>query len=301
MRVIRPLTINDTTLSSSTVAEPDTGEIVWVASTRLTGDRRISTVTHRVYEVVATTSTTDDPVEGVNATPPSWVDVGPTNKWAMFDTVNSTTTKEATSLVIETEMGRITNSIAGFAVSASTVNITVTDTTEGEVFNRDLNMTDNSQVGGWYDYYSAPIIRATSFVVLDLPAYPLATVKITAEAASVEFGNLVIGNSVTLGTMLAGTSLQLLDYSRKVVDDFGNTTVQKGRSSKLVNFNLSIPYALTDYVFNTFGSLQGFPSAWIGDGGDGDPTLVFGYYKDYRNNLTTRNITDATVTVEGLV
>ena len=81
MRVLPPIVVTDATFTSSTIAEPDTGEIVWAAGTYATGVQRISIVTHRVYEVVATTSTTADPVVGVLAVPPSWVDVGPTNKF----------------------------------------------------------------------------------------------------------------------------------------------------------------------------------------------------------------------------
>jgi hypothetical protein len=300
MRVVRPITINDTILTSSTIPEPDTGETVWVSYTSAIGDRRISTVTHRIYEAVVVS--TDDPVDGVNANPPTWVNVAPTNKFAMFDLVNSTQSSETTSLVVEVDTGVITNSIAGFSIDgASAINIEMDDPVSGVVFDRDIDMNDNTEVGGWWDYFFAPIIRATSFVILDMPIFPDATIKMTVTGTTIGFGSLVVGNQITLGISNFGTSLELFDFSRKEVDEFGNTVVNQGRTSKLVNFNVTIPFSRTGYVFDQLTKLTGFPSVWVGTTESDDSTLVFGYYRDFQNNISSPTITDATLTVEGLV
>lgn len=302
MRVVKPVTIGDSELTSSTIPEPDTGEIVWTAGTYNTGMRRINTTTHRVYEVVATPSTTDDPVVGVDKNPATWVDVGPTNKWAMFDTVNSTQSSEATQLVVVIDAGQITNSIAGFGIEdATAINVTMNDPTAGEVYNTDVDMTDNSEVTDWYYYYFSPIIRASRFALLDLPAYPNATITMTVDGTNIEFGNLVLGNQLPLGVANYGSSVQLLDFSRKETDTFGNIVVTEGRTSKLVNFDVTIAKDKVNYVFDTISSITTIPAVWVGDDGSNDPTLVFGYYRDYQNNISSPTITDATITVEGLV
>ena len=69
MILIKPISIENGALTGSTVPEPDAGETVWTAGTYNKGDRRISTVTHRVYEVVADPTTHEDPVNGVNSNP----------------------------------------------------------------------------------------------------------------------------------------------------------------------------------------------------------------------------------------
>lgn len=302
MRVIKPVTIDDTILASSTIPEPDTGETVWTPGTRLLNEQFISTVTHRVYQVVADPSTTDDPVDGVNANPPTWVNVAPTNKFAMFDNVNSTQSLETTSLIVEIDTGLITNSIAGIAIDgASTINVTMTDPTAGEVFNRDISMINNSQVGGWYDYFFAPIINITSFVVLDLPVFPAATIKLTVTGATIEFGSLIVGSQVTLGVSNFGTSLQLLDFSRKETDTFGNTVVVQGRTSKLVNFDVTVQRSLVGYVINQLNGLTTTPSVYVGTTESDDSTLVFGYFRDVNINISSPTITDMTLVVEGLV
>lgn len=302
MRVIRPVDITDAILTSSTIPEPDTGEIVWTPGTRLLGERFISTVTHRIYEVVADPSTTDDPVDGVNANPPTWVNAAPTNRFAMFDNVNSTQSNETTSLVVEIDTGIVTNSVAGFAIDgASTINVTMTDPVDGIVFTRDISMVDNSEVGGWYDYFFAPIINITKFVILDMPPFPNATIKVTVTGATIDFGSLIVGSQITLGISNFGTSIGLVDFSRTETDSFGNRIVDPGRTSDLVDFDVTVPKNRVGYVRDQIKKLTGIPSVWVGTDEFDDATLVFGYYRDLQINISTPSITDMTVVIEGLV
>lgn len=302
MIVVKPVEVTDSILTSSTIPEPDTGETVWTPGTYTLGTRRISTTTHRIYEVVADPDTTDDPVVGVNANPPTWVDVAPTNKWAMFDTVNSTRSEETTQLIVEITAGQVVNSIAGFSIrEVNDINITVTDPIDGIVYNTDVDMNDNSEVADWYYYFFSPIVKRSNFALLDLPAYPNATIKMTADGNDIKFGTLVVGNQFNLGAANYGTSVQLLDFSRKETDDFGNIVVTPRRNSKLVDFDVTIAKDRVNFVFNFISTITTIPAVWIGDDGSNDPTLVFGYYRDYQNNISSPTITDATIQVEGLV
>ncbi len=299
MKVIKPVSISEGMITSSTIAEPDAGESVWTPYTAAIGDRRINTTTHRVYECAV--ATTDDPTVGVTKTPKSWVDVGPTNKFAMFDLVNSTTSNEQGDLTLKIEPAQALTSIAGFSVLGVS-DVVVNMTSAGNnVYTKTISLNDYSSVDSFWHYFFTPVIRSESFVINDLPQYPSGVLDIDFKGSNVAVGNLVVGNQIEVGSMAAGTSLQLLDYSRKETDSFGNTIVQKGRTSKLVNFNMAVAYNLSSYVFNQVAELTGTPSVWFGDAGSDDPTLVFGYYRDLNINLTTNNIVDATITVEGLV
>lgn len=304
MKVIRPITITDSNFTSSTVPEPDAsvGEIEWTVGTYTLGTQRIESATHRVYEVVADPSTSDQPSVGVNANPPTWIEVAPTNKWAMFDNVNSTKTEDGTQLIVELTAGVVANSIAGFAIEgANAINVTVTDPIDGIVYNNDVDMNDNSEVADWYYYFFSPIVNRQRFALLDLPAYPAATIKITVDGNDLKFGSLIVGNTLSLGIANYGTSLQLLDFSRKETDDFGNITVVEGRNSKLVSYDVTVPTDKVSYVFNTLSTLTTIPAVWLGTDEVNDATLVFGYYRDHQINIATPSISDATIQIEGLV
>jgi len=304
MRVIKPVQVNDVNLISSTIAEPDTGrgEVAWSAGTYDTGDRVIKVSTHKLYECVADPSTTDDPEVGVLKTVPTWVIVSPTNKFAMFDTVISTQSFGDDELIFEFESTSITNSIAGFNIqNATSINVTVTDQIEGVVYDVDIPMIDNSDVADWYSYYFSPIIRIKRFFKLDLPAYRGATIKITIVGTDLKVGDFIFGSQIVLGQANYGSSVQLLDFSQVTEDDFGNIKVTDGRKARLVNFDLTIQRSKVNYVFNTLTELTTVPSAWIGDDETDDPTLVFGYYRNFQNNISTPTITDATIEIRGIV
>lgn len=303
MRVVRPIVVTDAKFTSSSIPEPDAsvGEVEWIAGSFNTGDQRIKSSTHRVYEVTAIPSTTDDPEVGVLADPPTWVNVAPTNKWALFDNLNSTKSRISTQLITEVTPAGIVNSVAGFSIEGvGAINVTMTDPSAGVVYDNDLDLVDNSQVADWYYYYFSPIERASEFALLDLPTYPSATVKVTFDGGDIGVGSLIFGSVIVLGVANYGTSVQLLDFSKKELDDFGNIVITPGRTSKLVSFDVTIAKEKVNYVFNQLSLLTTIPSVWVGDDGTNDPTLVFGYYRDYQNNISTPTITDATITVEGL-
>lgn len=299
MRVVKPITMTDAILTS-TIAEPDTGETVWTAGTYNVGDERIKLSTHRIYR--ATTTTTDDPEVGVLADPPTWTNIGPTNKYAMFDSVNGTQSTATTTLDVDIEPGVIVTSVSGFNISASTIDITMTDPTDGVVYSESLDMFDNTDIIDYWEYFFLPIVNKTEFVLTGLPSYPLATTSVDFGATgTINVGTLVLGRELNLGIALYGGSLKLLDFSKKTQDEFGNFVVTQGRTSKLVEFDVAIEKVKTKYVFNALSLLTTVPAVWIGSDDVDDESLVFGYYRDSQINISNPTYNDCTITVEGLV
>lgn len=303
MRVVKPVAINDDMLTSN-IPEPDAsvGEVLWTAGTYNTGDRRILTSTHTIYQVVADPSTTDAPDVGAAKTVPTWVAVGPTNKWAMFDQVNDTKSTAASPIEIDIETGALTNSLAVFNLNGSSdVTVTMTDPVAGVVYTNNIDMIDNSDVVDYYEYFFSPIINKTEFVLLDLPAYKNATISvIIAGDAAISLGTLIVGAQITLGVALYGTSMQLLDFSRKERNEFGNYVIVPRRTSKLVDFDVIIDKHKIGYVFNQLASLTTIPAVWVGTDVNDDSTLVYGYYKDSQINIDGPVKCTATIQIEGL-
>lgn len=300
MIVVTPNTIDDDTLTSSTIAEPDTGETEWTAGTYNLGDQVIVVSTHRVYECVVS-STTDEPTVGAAKAVPSWVDVRPTNKWAMFDNENSSKSHEDTELIVEFDIGVVADSLAGFNIAGvDEINVTVTAPIDGEIYNTDVDMNDSTQVADFWEWHFTPITKKREFVLTNLPYYSDATITVTFTGGDVEVGNFVVGSATEIGTTILGTGLGLVDYSRKEVDDFGNTVVTAGRNSKLVDFDAYVAFEDVGFVFRVLSDLTNIPTVWAGTGEVDDPTLAFGYYRDVQQNLTYRSVTDLTITVESL-
>lgn len=298
MRVVKPITVDDTTLSSTSIPEDDYPQ--WTPGAYVVGDKRIKTETHRIYECLVNTS--DDPEVGVLAVPPTWLDLGATRPWRMFDGSISSQSNDTSDIVVAFQPGRTLSSVASFNTSGVTsVNITMTDPGEGEVYNRDIELLDNSAVNDWYTYFFEPIIRSTEFLVMDLPLYGAATTTVTYTIDTEGFvGELVFGNAVDLGVANYGTSLQLLDFSRKERDEFGNYTIVRRNTSKLVNFDVTIETGQVGFVFNQLSALTTIPVVWVGTDNEEDPTIVYGYYRDSRIDISSPSISDCSIEVEGL-
>jgi hypothetical protein len=303
MRVIKPINVTPAKLTATNIPEPDTarGETQWTAGTYTTGTRRILTSTHLVYQVAADPSTTDAPDVGAAKTVPTWVIVGPTNRYAMFDDVNDTQSIKSSPLNVEITPSQVINGLAMFNVSgASTVNVKQIDPVAGIVYNRDVAMTDNSSIVDYYAYCFEPIINRTEFVLLDLQPYGQSKVVVSATGGEIKIGTLTMGTQIDLGIALYGTSLQLLDFSRKERNEFGSFVVVPRRTAKLVDFDVSVPKGRVGYVFNQLQSLTTVPAVWVGTDENDDSTLVYGYYRDSQINISGPVYCSATIQVEGL-
>lgn len=304
MRIITPTEINSSVLTSS-IPEPDTarGEVEWVAGTYQQGDRVIKSSTHKVYEVVADPSTTDDPEIGVTKAVKTWVIVGATNRYKMFDATIGYQSEADTQIEVGFNFGKVTSSLAGFNITgASDINISVDDPTDGNVYTNDISMADNSGIDGWYDYFFSPIVNITRFIVTDLPIYPSAKITVTIDGGTIGLGELIAGNTIDLGVTEYGTGWQGLDFSRKERDEFGVFSVEEGRTADLLDYDITLPKSRFGYVKNTLKSLTSMPTVWIGDETDiNDGTAVFGYYRDAQINISSPSIIDMTIQVEGLI
>ena len=121
MKVIKPVTVTDAVLISSTA--PETDYAAWAAGTAYSvGNRVIRTSTHRIYErMVAGTTATAPELDSVN-----WIDIAPTNRWAMFDGEVSTQTALASPLTVVIKPGLV-NGLALFGLAGTTLVVTVRD------------------------------------------------------------------------------------------------------------------------------------------------------------------------------
>lgn len=307
MRVIQPVDlISGAALTSSTIPEPDTaaGEVTWTAGTYNTGTQRILTTTHLIYEVVASPSTTDAPDVGAAKDVPTWIVVGYTNRYRMFDGVMGSVSNETSApLTVAVTPGRIATAVAAFNMTGvSEVTIQMTDPTEGLVYSETVNLQDNSSVVDWYQYFFSPIVTRSEFVVMDMPSYSQATISVSFDGdTSVSVGTMVMGQQLTLGVACYGTSIQLLDFSRKERDDFGNFIIVPRRTAKLVDFDIRIDKGRIGYVMRNLSALTTIPCVWVGTDESDDDTIVYGYYKNYINTIDGPVKCSATLQIEGLI
>jgi len=296
MQIIKPIDITEAVLVASNVPEDDYPP--WSSSTSyLVGDRCLRN--RRIYEALVANSNVDPAGPATN--PANWLDLGMDNRWRMFDDKVGSQTSQSGSVAVTLQPHAVINALALFNLQGSAVTVTMTDPAEGEVYRRTVSLVD-AGVSNWYDWFFAPIGRHTDLVLLDLPAYGTAQLSVTLDNAAdpAACGHLVVGTQVELGVALYGTNVGITDYSRKDVDEFGNAIVVERAYSKRAEFDLRLDTARVAAVQRLLASLRTRPVVWIGEQSY-EATIVFGFFKDFNLSISGPSISDATLTLEGLV
>lgn len=296
MQFIEPVEITTAMLISSTRAEND--YTAWSgATTYADGDRAINTTTHRIYESVQGSNTNNDPTTDDGTW---WVDVGPTNRWAMFDRTVGSITSQATPLTVVIDPG-IVNSLALLDVSASSVQVTMTEGAGGPtVYDETIDMSETAQLPDWYSYFYDPIVARSSVILTDLPPYSNGriTVAITA-GTTAECGTLALGSYVNIGELLYGVQVGIIDYSRKETDAYGVTDIVERGYAKRIDADVILSTAAIDYVTQKLAAIRATAVVWVGDSSY-DSLIVYGWVRDW--GVVMRGITksEAHLQIEGL-
>lgn len=298
MKIIRPIVVTDSVLTSSNIVEDDY-PIYNNATSYTVGTKVIVLATHKIYEALRST-TGEYPPDNTLGETPAWLDLGATNRWKMFDSKTSTfTTNPTGNIDVTLQPTAIFNSLAFFGLFGAKLTITVTDINDGVVYDKEFDLSDNTAVTSWYTYYFEPITGRSDITILDLPPYSQSDVRILIEGNNTSCGLCIIGAQKDIGVTDYGTSIGITDYSRKDTDDFGNPVITQRRFSKRADFNVTIDIPRVSDVQKTLAEYRTTPLVWIGNN-QFEETILYGYYRDFDITLSNYSIADCSITVEGL-
>lgn len=298
MRAIPPIAIDAAKLTSSTVAEPAAGETVWNAGTAyVVGDRAVRTSTHRVYErLVAGTTATAPESDTAN-----WLDVGPTLRWAMFDTLRNTATTVASPLTVVIALDQRIDSLAlvGLVGTSATITMTVGATT---VYSYTTPLTLRNTLT-WSGYYFGAFGQQKALVRFDLPPYASAVLTITITGTTVACGGVVLGTAVDIGKVQYSPVSGALNFSRIDRDVFGNAVLIQRRSVPRTDQTLLADKSRVNKIIEVRESLNAVPALWSGlddkdTHGYFDAVLIFGIYKEFSISLDYPDYAKVTLQLE---
>lgn len=296
--VIVPKTIDDSNFVSSTLSEADNP--VWNSSTTYgLGDRVIITTgQHKIYECVSTNVN-----QNPSTSPIYWVEVGPTNRWAMFDQSGGTYSySSGANIVVSFTMDRAT-SISLIELTARSVRIQATAPGYPNYYDQTYNLGDRAIIANWYDYFTADSFLATELIVTDIPAIPSTTFTITIEnnGNPLQVGNFIVGQALELGKTQYGAKIGIVDYSKKEVNEFGKATLVKRTFSKKMDVSLTVENEIVDAVAQRLSYLRATPCLWVGADGAFESLTVYGFYRDFSIEIPRPTNSLCSLQIEGLV
>lgn len=284
MKAIPPITI---TPSSSTVAEPAAGEVVWIATGHAyaIGDVVIRTETHRKYVCKFAHTSAGMPPE---TDADKWNDAGPTNKWAMFDLFSSVKTEIAAApLVVQFAPGRRVTSIGLLGMQGASVRIEELvggSPIYDETFNLLLRNTTS-----WRNYYYGQFRVRENLVRFGLPMSTGATFRITIQptAGFARCRAVVVGMDEYLGTIIDEPTSDQLSLSKVTRDEIdGTTKFVKRRNVPLTSHRVRAPAGLLNRLRELRDDLDATPALFSGvdDNEDShffDTLLVLGFARKW--------------------
>jgi hypothetical protein len=275
----------------------------WVSGTTYTlvaGVSQQVTYQNRTYELLATTT--------VNTTLPTatspiyWLDVGPSNRWGVFDYLRNSATVARNQIILS--MSTSTRADALVLVGLQNVReaaVTVYSPSSGTtLYSSRKNLTSKAS-SSWYDYFFTVGTKTKSAVFSDLVPYSDAIISIVLNGSDISCGGVILGKAQEIGTVQRGASNEVINFSTVTRDIYGNATMVQRRNIPKTNQNLLLDKSLVNTVRAVRDDLNAIPAAWVGlddlpDQFYFESLLIVGFYKTFTINLD--NPLYASITLE---
>lgn len=299
MKVIKPHLITDAMMLSSSIAEADYPP--WVSGQAYAlAWRVIRTQTHCIYERLSAGSSAIAP----ELDPATWLNVGPTNKWAAFDNAVGTLSSGSSPMSYVIRAGS-TDSLALFELTGRTAHVVMKDATGGTVvYDRTIDL-DATGIESFYEWFFNDFEQRTDIVLTDLPsqfASAELSLTLTSTSGNPAVGVFKPGLAADIGETQYGATVGITDYSRKDRDDFGNVIIVERAYSKKANFSLLTTLASFNRIYRTLANLRATPCVYIGTEEAGyEPLLIYGFFRDFSIDIQYPNYHLCSLEIEGLI
>ncbi|MFW2829871.1 hypothetical protein [Sphingomonas sp. ID0503] len=271
---------------------------IWsAAATYAKGERVIDPSIHRVFQSLQAGNT------GHALTDPAWwQDIGPTNRYAMFDKSVGTLTTVNEALTVQLSPGGV-DALAVIDTTANTVTVTMVNGSETVYSATKTTAIGGAAISDWYAYFFEPVGKLSALSFYDLPIYPDAVITVTMvgddPAGAVSAGTLIVGRTLDMGVTETGPGVGITDYSRKETDEFGVTSVVPRDWAKRMNLRTQIATSEVDGIVRALADVRATPVLWQGEEGF-DSLTIYGFYKDFSIDLALETISYCSMTIEGL-
>lgn len=303
IRIIKPLTITDAMVVSSSLAEDTTPE--WVAGYGYaSGDEVHLVSTHRRYRSATGSNVGNNPATSTA----QWVDVGPTNRWAPFDgAMGSAVQTSAATLRYTLRPGQAVTALALLGLQGA-ISVRVVMRDAGTVVHDTEVSLAASTVSDWYEYFSAPFVWRDRVLIDGLPLYAVADLEITVTGNGVDpirCAAILPGSGysfgATYGGALAGVKAGWIDYSRAVEDEFGVVALVPRQRVPKLSVSFVLQPAEFARVWTALESLASIPLVVsVSEAQNLDALTFLGWFREPQVDLRTAGLYYCSMDFRGL-
>ena len=125
-------------------------------------------------------------------------------------------------------------------------------------------------------------------------------ITINNPAGTAKAGTVVMGMQMGMGDTQYNPTIGIIDYSKKDVDIYGNTTVLQRAYAKRMSCEMSLPNTDIDNLQRTLAMYRATPLVWVGADVGYSCMIVFGFYKSFSINIAYPTYSICNIEIEGL-
>lgn len=294
--VIRPNLVTDSNFVSSNIAEND--HAVYSAATTYALGARVIVTTghHKIYESLVANNLNNFPP----TSPDQWLEVGPTNRWAAFDSSGGTRIMGSNTIEFSVTGNRL-GSLALLEIDALSVRIRASTALDGTYYDKTYPLPDLAVVSNWYEYLYQPIQLKREVIVNDIPPITGSTYTVTVTGnGPISLGTFVIGNRIEFGFTQYNASIGIIDYSRKEADEFGRQILVKRAFSKRMDVRVYLEAGNTDAVARLLADLRATVALYVAANNTYDSLTILGFYRDFSIDIAFPTQTIASLQIESI-
>lgn len=263
---------------------------------------------HYIYKYAGAndTNTTDSPSIDSLKQAPKWVNIRPTNYYAMLDEKTMTQTSVQNAIIVELDnVAYDTLSLMELDASSVKVELIDKENSSNILYIAQKSLRDESEVVDFYTYCYSPIKKISTFYTGDIPIFRGTKVRVSIlnQGANAKCGRVVFGDSFFIGNTDIDISLDFESYSKKETDVFGNTTLQHRPMSIIDNYSVTIPAENIPTLRRKFAKWDAKPLLFVGDEHQHsqlENLLNFGYFQNVSFEYDGTDLSTLNITIKGL-
>lgn len=279
------------------LGEVDDGALEWASGTTYAQDTKVVYQGY-VWSSVAGSNTGNTP--STTADPLRWTRLRRTFRYSPFDSVLVDTATLSGDVKYKLQLASLVTEIAILRADGATVNVTITDATDGEVYNQDFQLIDDTNVRDAWEYCFNPIIYRDTLICEDLPPYAGAEIEITLSGSEISVAQILLGQAQAHGITVLGTGVGIETYDYIERDDFNRATIVERPYSDTADFVLKIERENIQYFKREFAKRRALPTLYYSSGSELLGAVTYGVFRDLRPIHEDNVFAECTLETESL-
>jgi hypothetical protein len=298
MKAIIPISVSGAVLAATNVPEDDAAEWV-VGTTYANNDRVILSAEKSVYESLQGSNTGNAPNA---ASSEFWVRVMATKPNRPFDKVLSSPVSKTGNITYTIAPTTLVRAVALIGVSAAAATIAVKNSGGTVVNTQTKTLIDFSEIVDPLTMVTIEPGFQESAIFEGVNCQPGNTVEVTIGNGFGTSGisEIVLGDTITIGTATLGSSIGIDDYSQFTEDPFGNVSIVKRGFRDKTSFDVAVVTQDIRRIRRKLSSLRAeFAVYYITTEGQDFGTTVYGRYDKLELLISSPVISDMELRILG--